>query len=195
MITAVGDLSSDAPSATPESVDDPPAPAKIGSWVICKPEPMRAAEGAREDAHSLEHHSVSEPSPSWPLSCLSRDAGKRRSTVRLRGTSVRNRRFSRGLAPTSGQQSEPAQTTGTLSTCRRKCSLGFARVGLASPHPQPRPHGASRSAAVEGRRHVEPPPPAPPPQVGAGWAEQSGQARPWDGGSPRQFARRRQPFR
>ena len=48
-----------------------------------------------------------------------------------RETSVRNRRVSRGLAPTSGQQSEPAPTTGILSTCRRKCSVGFARVGLA----------------------------------------------------------------
>ncbi len=44
-------------------------------------------------------------------------------------TSVRNRRVSRGLAPTSGQQSYSAPTTGTLSTCRRKCSVGFARVG------------------------------------------------------------------
>ena len=42
---------------------------------------------------------------------------------------MRNRRVSRGLAPTSGQQSYPAPTTGTLSTCRRKCSVGFARVG------------------------------------------------------------------
>ena len=49
-------------------------------------------------------------------------------------TSVRNRRVSRGLAPTSGQQSEPAPTTGTLSTCRRRCSVGFARWGgLANP--------------------------------------------------------------
>ena len=43
---------------------------------------------------------------------------------------MRNRRVSRGLAPTSGQQSEPAPTTGTLSTCRRRCSVGFARVGV-----------------------------------------------------------------
>ena len=50
-----------------------------------------------------------------------------------RETSVRNRRVSRGLAPTSGQQSEPPPTTGTLSTWRRKCSVGFARVGLANP--------------------------------------------------------------
>ena len=47
---------------------------------------------------------------------------------------MRNRRVSRGLAPTSGQQSEPAPTTGTLSTCRRRCSVGFARWGgLANP--------------------------------------------------------------
>ncbi len=59
---------------------------------------------------------------------------------------MRNRRVSRGLAPTSGQQSEPAPTTGALSTCRRRCSVGFARWGGAR----------------------EPPPPAPPPQVGAG---------------------------
>ena len=44
---------------------------------------------------------------------------------------MRNRRVSRGLAPTSGRQSEPAPTTGTVSTCRRKCSVGLARVGFA----------------------------------------------------------------
>ena len=48
-------------------------------------------------------------------------------------TRVGNRRVSRGLAPTSGHQSEPAPTTGTLSTYRQKCSVGFARVGLANP--------------------------------------------------------------